>query len=106
MHFCLDALRYFMKYDSQPLQPYIIFQVYAYKTYHKHGFLVGDGDGLLVIDPTKTLAVLDEFSANFEAILKACDAGGAAGGAELERILGEMRPPTEFVNSVVKMCQN
>merc|ERR1712113_549217 len=37
-HFALDALRYFDKYDSEALRPYIIFQVYAYKVYHRHGY--------------------------------------------------------------------
>ena len=32
-HFALDALRYFAKYNSEPLRPYIIFQTYAFNTY-------------------------------------------------------------------------
>ena len=32
-HFALDALRYFAKFESEPLRPYIIFQIYAFKTY-------------------------------------------------------------------------
>ena len=30
-HFALDALRYFDKFESEALRPYIIFQVYSHK---------------------------------------------------------------------------
>ena len=38
-HFALDGLRYFDKYDSSGLRPYIIFQIYAYKVCAQTGYL-------------------------------------------------------------------
>ena len=107
-HFALDGLRYFSKYDSAALHPYIIFQIYAYKVYHKHGYLKekeeaasggGGGGGGLVFDDSKVDAVLDEFAATFEAMLKCLDEDDGAG---LERILrDDLEPETDFVRGVV-----
>ena len=48
------ARRYFSKFDSMPLRPYIIFQIYAYKVYNRHGYLQQSTDsGLLLIDDSK-----------------------------------------------------
>jgi hypothetical protein len=99
-HFALDGLRYFSKYDSEALRPYIIFMVYAYKAYGQHGYLSFHPEtGRLVLDPSKTLAVLDTFSECFERVLAAED---ASDGTALEKILyGEMSPEDEFVRSVL-----
>lgn len=104
VHFALDGLRYFDKYDSEALRPYIIFQVYAYKVYHRHGYLsLHDSDGMVRIDVTKTLDVLDEFVDCFERILAFMDASDGAG---LEKILfEEMAPEDSFVRSVLAMVQ-
>ena len=64
---------------------YIIFQVYAYKVYHQQGFLTVDaGSGKLVIDATKTLAVLEVFC---ECFLRLLDFMDKADGAGLEKML-------------------
>ena len=69
-HFALDGLRYFSKYDSEALYPYIIFQIYAHKVYASHGYLsLHPESGKLVLDGSKTLSVLDEFAECFERIL-------------------------------------
>jgi hypothetical protein len=102
VHFALDALRYFDKYDSEALRPYIIFMVYSYKTYEKHGFLAIDpATGKLMIDATKTMAVLETFSDCYLRILSAMD---NADGAALEAILfGEMAPENTFVRHLLHL---
>jgi len=102
-HFVLDGLRYFDKYDSQALWPYIIFQIYNHKVCHKHGYLKTHEDGKLVLDESKTLLVLDELSACFLRILNHMD---AADGAALESILfKEMAPEDAFVKHVVGLVK-
>lgn len=95
-------------------QAYIIFQIHAYNVYHKHGFLrfaeeeESKDDATkwcnLVVDDSKTLACLDDFSDTFEDMLACCDANDAEGGARLERILSTIRAPTPFVMRVVELC--
>lgn len=109
--FALDAVRYFEKFDSQPMQPYIIFQIHAYNTYHKHGFLrfaqqeANQEDSLLLeVDDTNTLKVLDDFSELFENFLGHLDEGGEKGKEGLESILENMRKPSDFVRKVVLLC--
>ena len=97
-HFALDALRYFAKFRSAPLRPYIIFQIYAWKVYHKHGYLTENEAGLVEIDDSKTLAVLEEFSRTYEAIL---DCEDALDGAGLQRILDDMAVETDFIQRIV-----
>lgn len=103
-HFALDALRYFDKYDSEGLRPYCIFQCYAHKVYHKHGYLsVHAESGKLVLDPAKTLAVLDDFAGCFLEILDAMDAND---GGKLEKILTEtMAPETAFVRETLALVR-
>jgi len=102
-HFVLDGLRYFDKYDSQALWPYIIFQIYNHKVCRKHGYLKTHENGKLVLDESKTLAVLDELSACFLRILDHMD---AADGAALESILfKEMAPEDAFVKHVVGLVK-
>lgn len=36
-HFALDALRYFNKFRSEPLRPYMIFMIYAFRIYNETG---------------------------------------------------------------------
>merc|ERR1712137_83619 len=97
-HFALDALRYFDKYDSEALRPYIIFQVYAYKVYHRNSYLTLQ-DSKLVIDVSKTLLVLEDFADCFLRILACMDVSDGKG---LEKILyEEMAPEDEFVRVVV-----
>jgi hypothetical protein len=98
VHFALDALRYFAKYSSAPLQPYIIFQIYAYKVYHSSGYLSLDSQGKVVIDPSKTLEVLNVFSEKYLEILHAED---VLDGECLGRIVEEMRSETDFITHVV-----
>merc|ERR1712224_952600 len=73
VHFALDGLRYFAKFSSEALQPYIYFQIYAWKVYHDTGFLYETGGkgsgGSLEIDPSKTLECLEIFSAKYLQIL-------------------------------------
>jgi len=104
VHFALDALRYFDKYDSEALRPYIIFMVYSYKTYEKHGFLTIDtASGKLAIDATKTMAVLDTFCDCYLRILNAMD---NTDGAALEAILfEEMAPENVFVRHLLHLLQ-
>ena len=104
VHFCLDAVRYFAKFKTISLQPYIVFQIHAYNTYFKHGFLSFKEDKL-VLDVSKTLPVLDDFSNLFESgILDALDLNNEEGGKKLETILSEMRVPTDNTLKVVDLC--
>lgn len=105
IHFALDAIRYFSKYDSQPLQPYIIFQTYAYNVYNKHGFIsLSPASNKLTIDPSGTLAVLDEFSAKFIEVLDCLDANDAAAGKILDSMVETMRQPSTFTKDVIERC--
>merc|ERR1712060_587852 len=99
-HFCLDGLRYFDKYESSGLRPYIIFQIYAYKVYARTGYLTPHPtSGLLVLDESKTIAALDVFSDCFLRILDLMD---KADGAALQQILEiEMAPENDFVRAVL-----
>ena len=101
-HFCLDGLRYFDKYDSSGLRPYIIFQIYAYKVYAQTGYLaIHPSSGLLVLDESKTIAALDVFANCFLRILDSMD---AADGAALQQILEtEMAPENDFVRTVLQL---
>ena len=101
-HFCLDGLRYFDKYDSSGLRPYIIFQIYAYKVYAQTGYLsIHPTSGLLVLDESKTLAALDIFADCFLRILDRMD---EADGAALQQILEtEMAPENDFVRAVLQL---
>jgi hypothetical protein len=99
-HFALDALRYFAKYESEPLKPYIIFQRYAYKTYFAHGYLTQDAaTGELTLHDEKTLDVLEAFAERFLAIL---DCEDRADADSLVGFLEEMEVETDFVRDVVK----
>lgn len=104
VHFALDALRYFAKFRSEPLRPYIIFQIYAYKTYMKHGFLTAenkaDNTVEMTINTDSTLEVLAEFSALYLKILECED---NADGAQLQSILNEMMIENETIQKIVKM---
>jgi len=101
-HFCLDGLRYFDKYNSSGLRPYIIFQIYAYKVYAKTGYLsLHPTSRLLVLDESKTIAALDLFSDCFLRILDLMD---KADGAALQEILEtEMAPENDFVRAVLQL---
>jgi len=101
-HFCLDGLRYFDKYESSALRPYIIFQIYAYKVYAQTGYLsLHPSSGLLVLDESKTLAALDVFADTFLRILDGMD---QSDGEVLQRILEtEMAPEDDFVRAVLKL---
>ena len=101
-HFCLDGLRYFDKFDSSGLRPYIIFQIYAYKTFAQTGYLsIHPTSGLLVLDESKTLAALDIFADCFLRILDRMD---EADGAALQEILEtEMAPENDFVRAVLQL---
>jgi len=102
-HFCLDGLRYFDKYESSALRPYITFQIYAYKVYERTGYLKVHSESeskKLVIDETKTLAALEEFGDCFLRILGLMD---EKDGKALEQILEEeMKPESDLVRDVVK----
>ena len=106
VHFALDAVRYFSKFDSQSLQPYIKFQIHAYNTYAKHGFLSVNSDGKIVIDGSSTMAVLSDFSELFEQILDLLDRPSAESGKGLEVILQDMGLPSDFTREVVLRCKN
>ena len=102
VHFALDGLRYFAKFTSEALQPYIYFQIYAWKVYHDTGFLIetggkGSASGL-EIDPTKTLECLDIFSRRYLQIL---DCEDRSDGEELQAVLEELRAMTPFVQQIV-----
>lgn len=103
-HFCLDGVRYFMKFHTISLQPYIVFQIHAHNVYFREGFLSLDEDGKVVIDASKTLKVLDSFSSLFEEILDALDLGNEEGGQKLERILELMERPSDQTNKVIQNC--
>ena len=73
--------------------------------YNKHGFITRSKDsGQLVIDPSATLAVLDEFSAKFEVVLDCCDADDATAGKTLDGMVVEMSKPNHFTQSVIDRC--
>ena len=70
----------------------------------RHGFLSFKEDKL-VLDVSKTLPVLDDFSNLFESgILDAIDLNNEEGGKKLETILSEMRVPTDNTLKVVDLC--
>jgi hypothetical protein len=103
-HFCLDGLRYFDKFDSSGLRPYIIFQIYAYKVYAQTGYLsIHPSSGLLVLDESKTLAALEVFA---ECFLRILDRMDEADGTALQQILEtEMAPENDFVRAVLQLLQ-
>lgn len=96
-HFVLDGLRYFNKFKSEPLRPYIIFQIYAYKTYFETGYL-SLVDGEVVIDDSKTLEVLEVMATQYLEIL---DCEDAANGPALQKIMDMMAEETDFIRHVV-----
>jgi hypothetical protein len=104
VHFVLDGLRYFDKYESEALRPYIIFQTYAHKVYHQKGLLSKHPEsGQLLLDTTATLAVLDVLSECFLKILDCMDNGDGKG---LETILrDQMVPEDDFVRSVLQLLK-
>lgn len=103
LQFAMDGVRYFSKFTSQPMQPYIIFQMHAYDTYLKYGFFKFEKNAISV-DLSKVLDVLDHFSDLFEEILSCCDKQNKEGAKRLEQILEMMRIPSPFVQEVVKLC--
>ncbi len=98
VHFLFDALRYFAKYNSESLRPYIIFQVYAYKVYHELGYISLNEDGRVVIDTSKTIQVLEKFSAQYLEILQCED---DLNGNRLQEIVEAMAKETEFIQVVL-----
>lgn len=74
------------------------------KVYHQYGYLTVHPDsGKLVIDPSKTLSVLDDFAACFLKLLDAMDAGD---GETLETILLDtMAPEDDFVNQTLSLVR-
>jgi len=97
-HFALDGLRYFNKFKSEPLRPYIIFQIYAYKTYFKHGYLSLNDGGEVVIDDSKTVEVLDIMANQYLEILGFED---DRNGPSLEKVMDMMAEETDFIRHVV-----
>lgn len=97
-HFALDALRYFNKFRSEPLRPYMIFMIYAFRIYNETGYLLNNADGLVVFDDSKVLEVLQIFRTRYLEIL---DCEDNMNGAGLQSILDDMSHETEFVQSVV-----
>ena len=97
VHFALDALRYFAKFKSEALQPYIYFQIYAYKVYLEKGFLV-ESPGGLEIDASKTMDCLEVFSSKYLEIL---DCEDKSDGDGLQQILDHFKTVTPFVQQVV-----
>lgn len=94
-HFCIDALRYFDKVDSAALEPYIVFQIYAWKVYFAEGYLtVNPETKQMVIDDAQVLKVLDVFAAMFERMLDCVDKKDDSG---LKTILQEMNPKSDFI---------
>lgn len=97
-HFALDALRYFNKFRSEPLRPYMIFMIYAFRVYNETGYLLNNENGLVVFDDSKVLDVLQIFRVRFLEIL---DCEDSLNGAGLQTILDDMARETEFIQSVV-----
>ena len=82
----------------------MIFQIYAYKVYHRNGYITRGPDGKLQINDSQVLPVLDELAGCFERVLDCMDARDGAG---LEQILfEEMSPETQFVRDVVAMVNS
>eukprot|EP00899_Mesostigma_viride_P019936 jgi/Mesvir1/27944/Mv20155-RA.1 len=106
IHMLLDGLRYFSKWDSQPMQPYIAFAIHAHNTYHKHGMLRFNEEKKLVIEERHALAVLEDFEGTFIKILDSCDLEDEPAGKALAEILVQMRQPSEFVREVVPLCKS
>jgi len=103
LQFAMDGLRYFAKFTSQPMQPYIIFQIHAYNVYLKNHFFTFH-DLKISVDLSKVLDVLDDFSSLFEEVLRCCDEQNADGARGLEQILQTMRSTSPFVDAVVALC--
>lgn len=97
-HFALDALRYFNKFRSEPLRPYMIFMIYAFRVYNETGYLLNNESGEVVFDDSKVVDVLQVFRARFLAIL---DCEDSLDGPGLQNILDDMARETSFVQSVV-----
>ena len=90
-------------YTSHRNMHLLIFQVYSYKAYEKHGFLLPHADsGKLTIDTSKTLDVLDEFAECYERLLGYMDTKDGAG---LEAILWDMAPENDFVRGVLRLIE-
>lgn len=98
-HFALDALRYFNKFNSAPLRPYMIFMIYAFRIYNETGYLQCNESGDVIFDDSKVLDVLKIFQSRFLEIL---DCEDALDGAGLQVILDDMSQETEFVKRVVE----
>ena len=99
VHFALDALRYFAKFRSEALQPYIYFQIYAYKVYLEKGFLTESSPGGgLEIDASKAIDCLEVFSNKYLEIL---DCEDRSDGDGLQNILEYFKAVTPFVQQVV-----
>ena len=97
--FAFDSTRYFTKFHSHSLKPYIAFQIYMFKTFEKVGFLTTDSEKMLVLDESKAHAAIDVFVDIFESILDCMDRSDAAG---LEHVLNvEMIPESDLVKHVV-----
>jgi hypothetical protein len=97
-HFALDALRYFNKFRSESLRPYMIFMIYAFRVYNETGYLLSNESGDVVFDDSKVLDVLQIFRTRFLEIL---DCEDSLDGAGLQAILDDMARETPFVQCVV-----
>merc|ERR1711992_25536 len=67
--FMMDAVRYFAKWGSTPMEPYIIFHIYSWNKYEELGLLTLTSDNRLKIDESKIVPCLEAFSAKFLEVL-------------------------------------
>jgi hypothetical protein len=99
VHFALDGMRFFNKFHIHGLKSYIIFHMFAFRVYRKHGFLIQNPETrLLQFDDSKILNVLDEFANDFEQLLDKMDARDEAG---LKQILNEISFEDDFIREIV-----
>lgn len=100
--FMMDGVRYFGKWGSAPMEPYIYFFIYSYNIYEEFGLLKVNAAKKIVVDDSKVRVCCEKFSALFKRMLESIDLQNSKGGRELVEIMEMMRTPGSLVGHMVK----
>lgn len=100
--FMMDGVRYFGKWGSAPMEPYIIFFIYSYNVYEEFGLLKVNENNKILVDESKVAVCCEQFSTLFRQILNTIDQQNQKGGRELVDIMKMMRKPGPLVRHMVK----
>jgi len=100
--FMMDGVRYFGKWGSAPMEPYIIFYVYSYNVYEEYGLLKVNRNKKIVVDESKVAVCCEQFSMLFRQMLNTIDQQNEKGGNELVEIMEMMQKPGSLVRHMVK----